>query len=86
MNPEEINPILSDLGSMEINQKVKAFSVLSRPNISIKDVAKGSPKISEYLAPYDEEIVEQAEIEMKYQGYIHKEQETADKVARLRTL
>jgi len=86
VNPEEINPVLSDLGSMEINQKVKAFSILSRPNISIKDVAKGSVKINQYLSQFDEEIVEQAEIEMKYEGYIHKEQETADKVARLEDL
>jgi len=86
LEPSKINPILTDLGSMEIDQKVKAFSILSRPNIGIKDVAKGSDKIENYLCQFDAEIIEKAEIEMKYEGYIQKEQETANKVSRLEDL
>ena len=86
LNPEDINPVLKDLGSMEVNQKTKAFSILSRPNVGIKDIAKGSVKMVNYLEQFDAEIIEQAEIEMKYEGYIHKEQETADKVLRLEDL
>jgi len=86
VNPEEINPVLIELGSMEINQKLKAFPILSRPNISINDIARGSVNIKNELEKYDTEIIEQAEIEMKYEGYIHKEQETADKFSRLEDL
>ncbi len=86
LEPSKINPILTDLGSMEIDQKVKAFSILSRPNIGIKDVAKGSEKIENYLEQFDAETIEKAEIEMKYEGYIQKEQETANKVSRLEDL
>ncbi len=86
LNPDDINPILKGLGSMEVNQKIKAFSILSRPNVGIKDIAKGSAKTVNYLEQFDAEIIEQAEIEMKYEGYIHKEQETADKVSRLEDL
>ncbi|HTA83212.1 MAG TPA: tRNA uridine-5-carboxymethylaminomethyl(34) synthesis enzyme MnmG [Bacteroidia bacterium] len=86
LEPSKINPILTDLGSMEIDQKVKAFSILSRPNIGIKDVAKGSEKIENYLGLFDAETIEKAEIEMKYEGYIQKEQETANKVSRLEDL
>jgi tRNA uridine 5-carboxymethylaminomethyl modification enzyme len=84
--PDEINPILRELESMEINQKTKAFPILSRPNISIKDIARSSEKITGQLAQYDDEIIEEAEIEMKYEGYIQKEQETADKFLRLEEL
>jgi tRNA uridine 5-carboxymethylaminomethyl modification enzyme len=83
VTPEEINPILVSLESAEVNQKIKAFSILSRPNIGIKDIAKGSEKYNQFLSPYDAETIEQAEIEMKYEGYIQKERETADKLLRL---
>jgi tRNA uridine 5-carboxymethylaminomethyl modification enzyme len=84
--PDEINPILRGLDSMEISQKTKAFPILSRPNIGIKDIAKSSEKINTFLSQYDSETIEQAEIEMKYEGYIVKEQETADKFLRLEEL
>jgi len=84
--PEEINPVLRELESMEISQKTKAFPILSRPNVGIKDIIKGSIKASEFLSKYDNETIEEAEIEMKYEGYIHKEQETADKFLRLEEL
>ncbi|MGP8214665.1 MAG: tRNA uridine-5-carboxymethylaminomethyl(34) synthesis enzyme MnmG [Bacteroidia bacterium] len=86
LNPEEINPILKELDSSEISQKAKAYSILSRPNIYIKDIAKSSEKIETYLTKFDKEIIEKAEIEMKYEGYIQKEQETADKLLRLEEL
>jgi tRNA uridine 5-carboxymethylaminomethyl modification enzyme len=86
LNPEEINPVLNEISSAEIGQKTKAFSILSRPNVSIKDIAKGSEKFNTYLSQFDSETIEQAEIEMKYEGYIQKEQETAEKVLRLEDL
>jgi len=83
VSPEEVNPFLATIGSYEINQKVKANSILSRPDIGIKDIANCSEGIKNHLAYYDEETIEQAEIQMKYSGYIIKEQETADKISRL---
>jgi tRNA uridine 5-carboxymethylaminomethyl modification enzyme len=71
---------------MEISQKMKAFPILSRPNITIKDIAKGSVKITGFLGQFDDEIIEEAEIEMKYEGYIQKEQDNADKVLCLEEL
>lgn len=83
LTPEEANPYLNEIGSMEISQKVKAYSILSRPDVTINGLANCSEAIKSHLESYDTETIEQAEIEMKYTGYIIKEQETADKAARL---
>ncbi len=86
VTPEEVNPYLAGIGSMEIDQKVKAYSILSRPDVSIQGLATVSENIKSHLETYDEETMEQAEIQMKYTGYIIKEQETADKALRLEDL
>ena len=83
VSPEEINSFLTGLGSMEISQKVKAYSILARPDVTINGLASCSENIKSHLESYDQETIEQAEIQMKYTGYIIKEQETADKVSRL---
>ena len=86
VTPEEVNPYLTGIGSMEIDQKVKAFSILARPDVSINGLATASENIKSYLETYDSETIEEAEIQMKYTGYIIKEQETADKALRLEDL
>ncbi len=83
IEPSEINPVLEAAGSDKIDQKVKAFSILSRPNIYVKDFIYASENMGNYLDGFDTEIIEQAEIQMKYEGYIQKEQETAEKFSRL---
>lgn len=86
VTPEEVNPYLAGIGSMEIDQKVKAYSILSRPDVSINGLATASENIKSHLKTYDSETIEEAEIQMKYTGYIIKEQETADKALRLEDL
>ena len=86
VTPEEVNSYLTEIGSMEIDQKVKAYSILSRPDVSINGLATVSENIKSHLESYDSETIEEAEIQMKYTGYIIKEQETADKALRLEDL
>ncbi|TND10607.1 MAG: tRNA uridine 5-carboxymethylaminomethyl modification enzyme [Bacteroidetes bacterium] len=81
ISPEEINRMLEERGSSSINQKVRLFSVLSRPGIAVADIAVGSHK--DFLSGFDPETIEQAEILMKYEGYIEREHEMANKMARL---
>jgi tRNA uridine 5-carboxymethylaminomethyl modification enzyme len=83
ITPDDINPILEELGSMKIDQKTRIFSVLSRPNILMESFIKASGKVKEFLSKFDKEIIEEAEIKMKYEGYIEKEQENAEKLSRL---
>lgn len=86
IDPVEINPALEAIGSSPISQKVKMFSVLTRPAITLLDFAIYSPKVKVFISKYDLESIEQAEILMKYEGYISKEHELADKQTRLEDL
>lgn len=81
--PEEINPILESIGSSPINQKVKMISVLSRPGISLGDFTRCSSAVRNFVQKFRAESLEQAEILMKYEGYISKEYEMAEKLQRL---
>ncbi|MFY9310017.1 MAG: tRNA uridine-5-carboxymethylaminomethyl(34) synthesis enzyme MnmG [Bacteroidia bacterium] len=85
IEPAEINPVLEQIGSSPITQKVKMFGVLTRPTIALKDFTI-SPKVKEFISKYSFESIEQAEILMKYEGYISKENELADKQTRLEDL
>lgn len=84
--PETVNTYLASVDSAPINQKVKYFSILSRPNISIVALSNCDPELNLFLKNFDSECIEQAEILMKYEGYIFKEQEMVDKQNRLESL
>jgi tRNA uridine 5-carboxymethylaminomethyl modification enzyme len=83
IGPEEANVILEERSTGGINQKVKLHSVLARPGISIWDLATMSEPTATFLASFGREDIEQAEISMKYEGYIQRESELADKMQRL---
>jgi tRNA uridine 5-carboxymethylaminomethyl modification enzyme len=81
---EEANPILESKESSPMTQSDKMFKVFSRPQIELEDILKFD-KVKEYIASHDldKEIIEQAEIQVKYSGYIEKERNNADKLTRL---
>lgn len=84
--PEEINPELEALESTPIKQKVKMDSVLSRPNVGLTTLQNGSKKLREHISNNESitsEVMEQAEILIKYEGYIEREREVAEKIERL---
>ena len=80
----ETNPILEAKETALISQGDKMFKVFSRPQIDLEDMLKFE-KVKEYIAnnDVDQEILEQAEIQVKYSGYIEKERNNADKLTRL---
>jgi len=84
LKPEEANPILEAKGSAPMNQPDKMFKVFSRPQLDLEDFRKFS-KVAAYIEEHDldQEVVEQAEIQVKYSGYIEKEKNNADKLTRL---
>ncbi|WP_293875414.1 tRNA uridine-5-carboxymethylaminomethyl(34) synthesis enzyme MnmG [Flavobacterium sp.] len=81
---EEANPILEAKDSAPMIQSDKMFKVFSRPQIVLDDFLKFE-KVSEYVSnnDLDKEIIEQAEIQVKYSGYIEKERNNAEKLIRL---
>jgi tRNA uridine 5-carboxymethylaminomethyl modification enzyme len=81
--PETWNPYLDTIGSAALTQKVRYASVLARPNINIADMLQADVELNAAMANYSEEVLMQAEILMKYEGYIQREKENADKLRRL---
>ncbi|OBQ51964.1 tRNA uridine-5-carboxymethylaminomethyl(34) synthesis enzyme MnmG [Tamlana sp. s12] len=84
VKPEVINPILESKSSSPVNQSGKLFKVFARPNIEMDDLRKVD-SVEAYIQEnnLDREIIEQAEIQVKYAGYIAKEKNNADKLSRL---
>lgn len=85
--PEEVNPILEERGSSIMKQSDKMFKVFSRPQIHLSDMVQFK-KVAEYIKEKDlkKEVLEQAEIKIKYSGYIAKEKLNADKLSRLENI
>jgi tRNA uridine 5-carboxymethylaminomethyl modification enzyme len=81
--PDELNTMLASKASSLLKQKVKLVSVIGRPDISINDIRAHSPIVDEFMNTVDSEAIDSAEINMKYSGYIEKEQEMVEKMNRL---
>jgi tRNA uridine 5-carboxymethylaminomethyl modification enzyme len=81
--PEDVNELLAGVGSADMRQKMKLDKVLARPHVSLDLLAKGIPELRNLLSQYSKEVIESAEIELKYQGYIEKEMEVANKMQKL---
>ncbi len=89
LKPECINDGLTKLGTAPLKQGLKLKDVISRPQISINSIAEYIPALKEELNKIPnrkEEIIESAEIIIKYDGYIKREQLIADKITRLENI
>ncbi len=80
--PAEIDAKLLEKKTNPLKQKVKIIDVLMRPQITLNDL-RCVPKVDRFLATYDQEILEQVEINLKYESYVRKEREMAEKMNRL---
>jgi tRNA uridine 5-carboxymethylaminomethyl modification enzyme len=86
VSPDAANPVLLEKESQPLSQQVKLSMVLSRPHITIEDIVKMSPEAkqkADELNLVDNSIVEQAEIQLKYEGYINREQDLANKMNKM---
>jgi tRNA uridine 5-carboxymethylaminomethyl modification enzyme len=89
VNPEEINELLVSRGTEVTKQKQKLFNILSRPQITMQSILNFSNRINtkiQEISNGNDHIIEQAEIEMKYEGYIEKEHDLVDKMNRLENI
>ena len=86
IEPEEINPLLNSVQSSPLVNRQKVLSLLLRPNIGLADMINYVPKIKEALAGMKPEILEQVEIQTKYETYIEKERELVAKMSQLEDL
>ncbi|MFZ1788700.1 MAG: tRNA uridine-5-carboxymethylaminomethyl(34) synthesis enzyme MnmG [Saprospiraceae bacterium] len=86
VEPDLINPFLESIQSAPLRQKMKAITVLSRPDVGIAAMRAALPIFDNELSQHSEESLVSAEIAMKYAGYIEKEQEMVDKIERLESV
>lgn len=86
LEPSEINAFLERNSSSPLHQKQKVYQLLLRPNIGLKDLNANIPRLQEKLAGQDNEILEQAEIQIKYEVYIAKEKDLVHKMNQLEDL
>lgn len=85
LKPNVINPILEENESNPVDQAYRASQILTRPNINLEKLSK-IEIIGNKASEYSEEIQEQAEINIKYKGYIEKEKENVAKLQRMKNI
>lgn len=88
-SPKYVNSKLEQLGTSPLKQKIKLVNLISRPQIRINDLLDTIPQLNDFINDIPErrdEIIDSAEILMKYSGYIEREKEMAGKVSRLENI
>ncbi len=85
--PEDMNPILETLNSSPVKQSDKMFKVFARPRVTMEHMLQ-LEEVSGFVSEHNlgREVLEQAEIQVKYSGYINKEKLNADKLQRLENI
>lgn len=86
VSPEAANEVIVPRGTTPLKQKVKLYDILLRPQITyseIRSLSTTSKAILEDAADLGNEVIEQVEINVKYEGYLEKEREMAEKLTRL---
>jgi tRNA uridine 5-carboxymethylaminomethyl modification enzyme len=86
VGPDEVNSWLQEEGTAPLSQKIKIASLLLRPQVSLADLSARIPKLAGFIGNLDSmkgEILDEAEIQVKYEGYIQREADMADKLERL---
>lgn len=86
VKPAEVNEKLEAIGTAPLKEGTSLLNLLRRPNVTLAEIKNLSEEISEYLDQYTEETLEQAEINIKYESYIEKEQQMVDKMQKLEDL
>lgn len=86
IEPTEALPYLTAKNSAPLTQKIKATQILVRPNIDLVSMVNTFNSLKTDLSHYDEEIIEQAETQIKYDVYLTKERELVERMSQLEDL
>ncbi|HOP12415.1 MAG TPA: tRNA uridine-5-carboxymethylaminomethyl(34) synthesis enzyme MnmG [Lentimicrobium sp.] len=89
VSPDAVNGILEQAGTAPISQKVKLGSILLRPQISLNQLISCLPFLKNHFDQYGDlagELIKETEILVKYQGYIEKEQELAQRLSKFESM
>jgi tRNA uridine 5-carboxymethylaminomethyl modification enzyme len=86
IEPAEANPYLETVNSAILDKRQKAAQLVLRPMVNLKAMQAHLATINKLLTNYDQEVLEQAEIQLKYDTYIEKEKELVKKMSALENL
>lgn len=81
LTPADVNIYLQKINSAEIEEKQKVLKLLLRPDVTLPEMIKEIPALHDKLGSFSSAILEQAEIQVKYERYIEKEQELAQRMS-----
>jgi tRNA uridine 5-carboxymethylaminomethyl modification enzyme len=82
-NVEKMNTVLAEVGSSALPQKTRLSNVLARPQVGIQDILKGDEGFAQYVSQFDNDTIEQAEINLKYESYFDKEMEIVNRMKKM---
>ena len=86
LKKEEVNPYLNSIDTNPVKQAVKAYGIVKRTEVRLKEMMAEVAKIGSIMntcEEADDEIIESAEIEIKYSGYVQRENSLAEKIKKL---
>ncbi len=83
VTPDTVNGYLKQINSSPLTQQVKLQSILGRPGVEISPLSDNVPALKAFLTTYDSEVIGMASTDIKYEGYIEKEKDMAEKMLRL---
>ncbi|AMQ55298.1 tRNA uridine-5-carboxymethylaminomethyl(34) synthesis enzyme MnmG [Algoriphagus sanaruensis] len=83
ISPEQINAGLDQIGTAQIAEKISLEKLLKRPQIGMEELKTLDSEIKTYLEKYSKEVLEQAEVQIKYDSYIDKEQQMVEKLSNM---
>lgn len=86
VEPEEINAYLLQIGSALLSQKQRLSQLVLRPELQLGNIISASEKLAKIVGHIPAEVVEQAEIQVKYETYIVKEKELIERMSQLEEL
>jgi tRNA uridine 5-carboxymethylaminomethyl modification enzyme len=86
VEPDDVNPYFSEIGSATITEKQKIAKIILRPNVDLPSLMKVVPGLKESFTDISTDAIEQAEIQVKYERYIEKEQEIVTKMSQLENM
>mgnify|MGYP002654756586 FL=1 len=82
-SPDQINKGLETMGTAPILEKISAEKLLKRPEIGIGELRAINTELDDYLSKYTKEVLEQTEIQIKYDSYLDKEQQMVEKLSNM---
>ena len=86
IEPSEVNSFFEERNSAPIAEKQKLEKIILRPNVSLKGLSSNITKVKTALKGFDEEAIEQAEIQVKYEVYINKEKDLVQRMSQMESL